>query len=388
MFRRRGSIFFLYTSYAHKIYHAPSYTQPLKHTNNTVWSECSVDDWNDDQAGDNRDGDEKWYQYRTQAFCANAAYSLYGKKKSQRFNSFGKSCSKGHYINSYFTYGGSDSLLSAVGETPIVYGGKDSNSECVDASEDGYGSSTLGCDTDGNYIMGSFNSESCDGNYFTDVIDTFDGYNDQFDGVGCTSIWDKSSYVEGVADELYELLTNSWTCDMRLYPHACLDPYGKKAQHDFALRTASHGGNPMMAYMNIELAVPIRIASCVIMILSLVILGISYCIKNKSKVKAAKSLSSPEKGTYVGAYDNSPGSTVSGGSSGGSPVSPSNMNDSPIVAQEYVSGVTKDETVKDLFINMKEETVEGIDSIEASGGQEGIEMTRSSSDGSGSEYVM
>lgn len=39
-----------------------------------VWSECGIDDTDDAYMGDNRDGDEKWYQYRTQGFCANAAY--------------------------------------------------------------------------------------------------------------------------------------------------------------------------------------------------------------------------------------------------------------------------------------------------------------------------
>ena len=50
-----------------------------------VWSECAVDDTDDNYMGDNRDGDEQWYQYRTQGFCANAAYSLYGQRKNDKF---------------------------------------------------------------------------------------------------------------------------------------------------------------------------------------------------------------------------------------------------------------------------------------------------------------
>ena len=45
-----------------------------------VWSECSVDGFDDD--GEDRDGDEYWYQYRTQPFCANAGFSLYGVLKN------------------------------------------------------------------------------------------------------------------------------------------------------------------------------------------------------------------------------------------------------------------------------------------------------------------
>ena len=50
-----------------------------------VWSECSAgDDTDDAYMGDNRDGDGQWYQYRTQKFCSNTAYSLYGLKKSDK----------------------------------------------------------------------------------------------------------------------------------------------------------------------------------------------------------------------------------------------------------------------------------------------------------------
>ncbi|KAL7554808.1 hypothetical protein ACHAWF_018357 [Thalassiosira exigua] len=83
-----------------------------------VWSECAVDDTDDGQVGDYRDGDEQWYQYRTQGFCANAAYTLYGRKKSV---GGWRSCSQAHYINTFFTYGGADVLLEALGETPVVY---------------------------------------------------------------------------------------------------------------------------------------------------------------------------------------------------------------------------------------------------------------------------
>ena len=55
------------------------------HSSGCVWSECGIDDTDDAYMGDNRDGDEQWYQYRTQNFCANAAYSLYGRKRNDLF---------------------------------------------------------------------------------------------------------------------------------------------------------------------------------------------------------------------------------------------------------------------------------------------------------------
>ena len=173
-------------------------------------------------------------------------------------------------------------MLIAVGITPLVHNdGSESNAVCVanDGGDDNGGSSSaLGCDSEGNYIMGSFSSESCDGNYFTKSIDTFDGYNEQFEGVGCTSIWDRSSYTEGAADELYTLLTNSWTCDTKLYPQRCPDPYGKKAQHEFALHIASEGGNAHLSYWNSEMKRPLRILSGVLMTLSIILLIISYFV--------------------------------------------------------------------------------------------------------------
>jgi hypothetical protein len=76
--------------------------------------------------GDHRDGDEQWYLYRTQNFCANAAFSLYGirrkeeEKHNRRVRDW-RGCSRKHFIDSYFTYGGADVLLQAVGIQPDVY---------------------------------------------------------------------------------------------------------------------------------------------------------------------------------------------------------------------------------------------------------------------------
>ena len=388
----------------------------------TVWSECTIDETNEDQTGDNRDGDEKWYQYRTQNFCANSAYSLYGQKRHSILNF--KGCSERHYINSYFTYGGADTLLKAVGITPIVYNdGSESNAVCygdmsgsgdeeaeeeeeqqnddgevnqeegveedgqedynngdgaadygddVDNNVDAAGAedgdvnnngdvaqrrhrhrrrlsegrnnnghmSSLGCDAEGNYIMGLFNSETCDGNYFISQLNSFDEYNDDFKYIGCRNIWKRSSGSSRYTDvggsiagsELYELLTNSWTCDIRLYPNGgCPDPYGRKKAHDFALRTASHGGNAHLSYLNSSLRRPLRILSGILIGLSLLLLLISYFVKRQKGTQ--RSATSPDKGCYLGVLPVSPGSSSSG-------------DDSPISTHDIITGIPRNDTLK------------------------------------------
>lgn len=174
-----------------------------------------------------------------------------------------------------------------MGQTPTVYhsndNGASSNAECVEVdndndnnNEDG-STSSLGCDSSGNYVICLFSGNSCDGNYFLSNLDTFDTYNDQYANIGCVGVDNINT------DALYTLLSNSWTCDIRLYPNSCPDPYGKKSQYDFALRTASHGGNAMLAYNNMEWKRPLRIFSWILMILSGVMLGVMYYITKRGR---------------------------------------------------------------------------------------------------------
>eukprot|EP00535_Pseudo-nitzschia_heimii_P000786 CAMPEP_0197184568 /NCGR_PEP_ID=MMETSP1423-20130617/10125_1 /TAXON_ID=476441 /ORGANISM="Pseudo-nitzschia heimii, Strain UNC1101" /LENGTH=441 /DNA_ID=CAMNT_0042635411 /DNA_START=102 /DNA_END=1427 /DNA_ORIENTATION=+ len=296
----------------------------IKH-HSCVWSECAIDDTDDNYMGDNRDGDEQWYQYRTQGFCANAAFSLYGRKKDDGL-SF-RACTRRHFINSFFTYGGADTLLKSIGETPIFYnydnGDDDANDDgnndddngyddevsanaaCVeieyDESEDnednddnsnsgsndndGY-SASLGCSTDGNYVIAAFQSSSCDGNYFTDVVDDFEDYNDQHSAIGCHKIYD--SNVEVSVENIITLMNNSWSCDLRLYPNGCPDPFGEKEKFDFAMRTVAHGGNPNLAYKNMVFKTPMHITSWILLAVSILILLITYIIKNESRAIRSK----------------------------------------------------------------------------------------------------
>lgn len=310
--------------------------------NSCVWSECGIDETDDAYMGDNRDGDEQWYQYRTQSFCANAAYSLYGQKKGEfSFLNLKGGCRRGHFINSFFTYGGADNLLKAIGETPISYyngNGNDDGNDDGNNGDDGYGttsnancveidyddgneqddenddenensgsgdgndrrqlsgsndndnsySSSLGCSSDGHYIMAAFKSSSCDGNYFVEATDTFDEYNKQHSNVGCHKIWKSSDDNEGAegATLLYSLLSNSWTCDIRLYPNSCPDPFGEKGRYDYALQTAARGGNPMWAYKNEVMRRLLRNLAWVLMVLTVCVLFVTYFFANKKRIGA------------------------------------------------------------------------------------------------------
>ena len=57
---------------------------------------------------------------------------------------------------------------------------------------DGY-TETLGCGPSGEYIVGAFQSGSCDGNYFAGVVDPFDDYNAQHNALGCHPLYAKGT---------------------------------------------------------------------------------------------------------------------------------------------------------------------------------------------------
>ena len=280
---------------------------------------------------------------------------MYGRKKSDVGPLGWMGCSRRHYINSFFTYGGADRVLRAIGETPEIYydssveytayddavqqgddavqeddannrrrledaNGDDdgnsyeypSNSNCVKMEGDGYGgyyeteqddrrlsgsgsgdqnngySSTLGCDANGEYIMGIFKGNSCDGNYFTEVIDTIPKYNKQHNRIGCHALYKTNDGYNSIKyTRLVELLSNSWTCDVSLYPNSCPDPYGVKSRFEYAMKQAAeHGSNPMWTLRNSQWRRPLRTASWIMIIAALMVLYATYNIKNAKRIKA------------------------------------------------------------------------------------------------------
>lgn len=256
-----------------------------------VWSECGVD--NNDDDGEDRDGDEQWYLARTQDFCANVAFSLYGIPKNHMSL---MTCSRGNFINSFFTYGGADTLLKALKQNPAVYydgdyidgyynsnyGYNTSNADCV-VDEQNYMSSTMGCSAHGKFAMASFEGEYCSGTDFYDIIDPLNKYNRQMGRVGCQKIWGRNF---GSSEIATTLLSYSWTCDMNMYPNSCPDPYGKKANYDYALNAVAHGLSPSWAIANMKLKVPLRILSWLLIIMGIFLLIFGYHVQNRDRMAA------------------------------------------------------------------------------------------------------
>jgi len=301
----------------------------------TSWSECAVD--NNDDDGEGRDGDEHWYAYRTQDFCANTAFSLYGIPKHHV--SPIHHCARGNYINSFFTYGSADVLLEAIGKSPDVYykdyssnnnnnqnnnnNGQDNyangynkvtNGNCVVLDEgdrreraleemmqrdlnsqedDNYDyydseylqgtSSTMGCTADGHFAIATFQGQACDGNYFLGTIDKMRSYNRQYRHLHCHRIWGRSFGNEAAATSL---MLNSWPCDIDLYPNSCPDPYGIKQRSANALRAAAHGQNPKLAVWNGRVKRPLRIISWICFLVGMGLVYFGYSIKNKGRIEA------------------------------------------------------------------------------------------------------
>jgi len=254
---------------------------------NCVWSECAVDDNDDD--GEGRDGDENWYQGRIQEFCANAAYSLYGIPKNW-ISAPLMGCSQGHYIDSFFTYNSSDIFLRAMGDSKtnnlfdddnLIWGVGKGGAGCHDNGDGS--SSALGCTVDGKYGLATFGDEYCDGNYFYS-IEAMHAYSSRMK-TSCHLIYGRNGWVSGSSESVAELLSNSWSCDVELYPHGCPDPYGKKKIKSDALHAASKGWNPSLAYNNSRFKRPIRITACFFLVLGIFFFLFSYRLSNKDRIK-------------------------------------------------------------------------------------------------------
>mmetsp|Transcript_17564 Transcript_17564/g.38381 ORF Transcript_17564/g.38381 Transcript_17564/m.38381 type:complete len:232 (+) Transcript_17564:241-936(+) len=84
------------------------------------------------------------------------------------------------------------------------------------------------------------------------------------------------------------LLSNSWSCDLRLYPNGCPDPFGEKKNYDFAIRTVARGGNPQLAYRNMMLKLPIRIISWILFAVTLLIFLLAYIVENETRAIESK----------------------------------------------------------------------------------------------------
>ena len=239
------------------------------------WSEYGQGYLYDDD-GENHDGSSTWYQTRTQAFRANTAYSLYGVLKGD-FSL--RSCTQGTYINSFFTTGGADTVISALALTVKNNGNdnnpgvncyvieqeqnnnKNNNNDNKNNNNDNknnnhrraksndnnnnnnnnnknYMSTTLGCTDSGTFAVATFDGKTCDGTYFTNTTDDLPDYNDAMFSATCKKVWDLSkSYTYTTA--VTTLLEASAACDVSMYGSMCPDPFGKKHLYSSAVTVVS-----------------------------------------------------------------------------------------------------------------------------------------------------
>jgi hypothetical protein len=244
------------------------------------------------------------------------------------------SCTKGTYINSFFTYGGADTILSVLGiKTSTIFddeyvdddgsSSKNSNAVCYQVedenadynreldSEDGDDtyqgmSSTMGCTADSKFSVALFRGDTCDGNHFLETSDELTKYNRRANGIHCKKIWslrrdghtlntDNRRELEGndnnnnddgayqPASSAEALLMNSWACDIQIYPHGCPDPYSLKKKYLMVLTAVSNGESASKAIRNARLKTPVRFISTILLLAGLALLGGAYYIQNKSK---------------------------------------------------------------------------------------------------------
>lgn len=262
-----------------------------------MWSEYGYDAYDDD--GENRDGDENWYQGRTTAFRANTAYNLYGVRRG--FFSFLtlRKCSEHTYINTFITNNGADSILNVTGRlssSDDFYNGY-GRAYCYEAGQDdddggrrnlGSGdnnngnddsmSTTMGCSLEGyRYAMAVFQGDYCDGRYFLEIDDDMKDYNRQQNKVKCDKIWDYSSAFkkgERVDTPADSLLEESSSCSNAMYDGHCPDPYGVNKAYK---RAISKSGPPLQATA--------RVLSWMSLVVGLVLIATAYFAKNRRSIQ-------------------------------------------------------------------------------------------------------
>lgn len=199
-------------------------------------------------------GQDLWYLQLSECFRANAAYSLYGVKKGQE----DVGCTKGTYLNSFFTTNGVDEFLQALEQAGVQFtssgeegGDQGLSSECVteQAQQDddqaqyqsdytsnnrkifeGSISSGLGCDQK-QFAYKIYQGAYCSDRDEATVTDTLSSFNGDLENVQCTQIYSASQVNQDDANQNQEdmglnLLDTSAVCNVRLYPDQCPDPFG------------------------------------------------------------------------------------------------------------------------------------------------------------------
>jgi hypothetical protein len=254
-----------------------------------MWSEYGYA-YDDD--GENRDGDENWYQGRTTSFRANAAYSLYGTTKQDIFSTLAlNKCSQHFYINTFITSNGADSLLNVTGRlssSDDFYSGNGhdtcsavsndddnhDNGRWLESGEndDNDMSTTMGCSLSGyNYAMAVFDGSYCDGKYFLKTTDDMRDYNRQMKKISCDKIYDASSGSNTQdATPAHVLLEESSSCSNYMYDNRCPNPYGV---------------NKAYRRKRIDGQASLRLLSCLALLVGSVLMAAGYYARHRKWIR-------------------------------------------------------------------------------------------------------
>jgi len=245
-----------------------------------------------DDDGENRDGDENWYEGRASYYAANAAFSLYGtRKNSLRLGG----CNRASYINSFFTDNGADVLIEALGlsgvETGSAYCQQYNNNQRdreLNSGDNQNGMyATMGCDADGKFATAVFVGQSCSGLYFANYTaqqdNTFQGYNSVLNRMGCRKIWNGNlkETSNGYKSTAHEVLQQSEVCDLDVYPDSCPDPWRRKSQmaRNFAL--ASSGRSPAFETL---VKKPLLALATIGWVIGAALLVFAYYLRNRQRI--------------------------------------------------------------------------------------------------------
>ena len=228
----------------------------------------------------------------------------------------GSSCTKGTYINSFFTLEGADTIVSALSLNVKSNGTNNPGVNCYqiqqennnnnknnennnqhrrvkDGSRDNNNantiSTTMGCSMDAEFVVATFAGKTCDGVYFLNTTDDLPDYNAAIDAVTCRKVWDLSKQLkqssESSSSSLAEIILNSSSaCDSTIYPN-CPDPFGVKKRYTSSLLAAT-GSTTSRSKSRPSLQGPLRFLSWVGLLLGIALASMAYLIRSRHKIKS------------------------------------------------------------------------------------------------------
>jgi len=257
-----------------------------------------------DDDGENRDGDEHWYQGRTPFYAANAAFSLYGTLKNRPF-SFGR-CTKANYINSFFTQNGADVLVEALGISSVTSGsaycqgynggGRElsflRHRQLNEDNNNRAKSYTMGCSEDGKFATALFSDEYCQGHYFLELDtsdNTFKNYQSAMNHVSCNKIWSGSEKTtsNGYSSIAQEVLLQSDVCSTDVDGNQCPNPWGKKRRYSRNFKRAGANGGPVNRNHNSVVGLILtRTAATLAFLVGSFLCIFSYYLNNRERIQA------------------------------------------------------------------------------------------------------